>query len=87
MSKELEEEVSLPDREFHFPRWRSLIWVGFQDVERHSSYEREILWRMVLSRPGVVFIEDDVERPMYVVLYAPMLSDDFHQLARRLSFR
>jgi hypothetical protein len=69
MSKEFEEEFFLPSGEFHFSRRRSWIWMGFQDVERHTPNERQVLW---LARPGVIFIEDDIQRPMRLVFDAPM---------------
>ncbi len=39
MSKEFEEEFFLPGCEFHFAGDGSVIWMGSQDVESHSSYE------------------------------------------------
>ena len=87
MSKEFEEEFFLPSGEFHFSRGRSWIWMGFEDVERHTPNERHVLRRMVLARPGIIFVEDDIQRPMKLVFDAPMLPNDFHQFARRLALR
>ena len=87
MSKEFEEEFFLPSGEFHFSRGRSWIWMGFEDVERHTPNERQVLRRMVLARPGIIFVEDDIQRPMKLVFDAPMLPNDFHQFARRLALR
>ena len=76
MRKKLEEEFTAPSCEFHFSSWRTLVGVGVQDVEGQASDEGEILWRVVLPCPRVVLIEHHIERPMQIVLDAPMLPDE-----------
>ena len=51
--------------------------MGFEDVEGHSADDGEVLRRIVLSGAGVVFVEDDVEGPVAVVLDAPVGSHCF----------
>jgi hypothetical protein len=72
MSKEFEEEVFSPSSEFHFAGGGSWVGMGFEDVEGHSADDGEVLRRIVLSGAGVVFVEDDVEGPVAVVLDAPV---------------
>src|SRR5271157_1059346 len=43
----------------------------------------DILWSIILARSRVVFVEDDIERPVQMVFYAPMGSIDLqHALGR-----
>ena len=72
MSKEFEEELFLPCGEFHFARDRAFVRVGSQDVEGHASEDGKVLRRVVFTGSGVVFVEDDVERPVKIVLDAPI---------------
>ena len=87
MTKEFEEEFFIPGGEFHFSCDGTFVWMCVQDVEGHLSDEGEILRRVVLAGAGVVFVEDHIERPVKIVLDAPMFSVDLHQLARRQSLR
>ena len=83
MSKEVEEELFTPRGELHFSCWRAFIWMGGQYIERDAADDRQILWRVVLSRSGVVFMKDDIERPVTIIFDAPVQSDGLQQLSRR----
>ena len=83
MSKEVEEELFTPRGELHFSYWRAFTWMGGQYVERDAADDRQILWRVVLSRSGVVFMKDDIERPVTIIFDAPVQSDGLQQLSRR----
>ena len=82
MSKEFEEELSLPSCEFHFAPDGPIEGVGAQDIECDATNHGEILWREVLAGSGVVFVEDDVELPMEIILDAPMSARDFEHAVR-----
>ena len=47
-----------------------------QDIEGDASQDGEVLGSVILARSGAVFVEDDIERPMKLVLDAPMRSHD-----------
>src|SRR5579859_3204823 len=85
MSKEFEEEFFFPRCEFHFASNGSLVWMRFQDIEAHSSYEGQILWRVIFSGSGIVFVENYVQRPMAVIFDTPMCPYCFHQFLGRHS--
>ena len=54
-----------------------------QDVECHSPDDGKILWAVILSRSGVVLVEDDVEGPMKVVFDTPMGARHLEHSARQ----
>src|SRR5208337_471742 len=83
MSKEFVEEFFAPSGELHFAGGRSRVWVDAQDVEGLAPDDGDILWSTILARSRVVFVEDDIERPVQMVFYAPMGSIDLqHALGR-----
>ena len=79
MSKEFEEEVFAPCGEFHFSGGGSVFGVGSQDVESDSTQDGKVLWGEILAGSGVVLVEDDVERPVKLVLDAPIGSHCFEK--------
>src|SRR5229473_433695 len=86
MSKEVEEEVLSPSSEVHFSAYRSIIGVCPQDVDRDSAYDCKILWPVILAGPGVVLIEDNVERPMQLIFDGPMCPEHFEHALGRQTF-
>ena len=82
MSKEAEEVCLLPFRLSHFAGGGSFVGVGVEDVEGEASDDGEVFRGVVLARAGVVFVEDDVEGPVQVVLDRPMRPDGVEELAR-----
>src|SRR3974390_3858970 len=86
MSKEVEEELSSPSSEVHFPAHRSIIGVRSQDVDCDSEYDCKILWPVIFAGPCVIFAEDDVERPMQLIFDAPVRAGDLQHAHRRQTF-
>src|SRR5690348_1989961 len=72
ISKELEEELFLPRGKLHFSGDSPVEGVRSQNVERDAANDGEIFWGVILAGSRVVFVEDNVEFPMEVVLNAPM---------------
>src|SRR5258707_15518720 len=87
MSKEVEEELLFPSSEVHFSAYRSIIWVGPQDVDRDSAYDGKILWPVILAGPSVVLVEDNVERPMQLIFDGPMGPEQPQNTFWRQAFR
>ena len=83
MNKEVEEELFTPGGELHFSCWRAFIWMGGQCVESDAADDRQILWGVVFSRSGVVFVKNDIERPVTIIFDAPVQSDGLQQPSRR----
>src|SRR4029077_8251276 len=83
MSKEVEEELLLPCSEFHFAPYGSIIGVRPQDVERDAAHDAKIFRSVILARAGVVLVEDDIERPVQVIFYAPIRARHFEHSLRR----
>src|SRR5688572_8257396 len=79
MSKELKEELPFPSGEVHFSSDRLGRGVRAQDVERDSPDDGQVLGGVILSGACVVFVEDDIERPMQLVLDAPMAAHRLEQ--------
>ncbi len=71
MSKEFVEEFFAPSGELHFAGGRSRVWVDAQDVEGLAPDDGDILWSIILARSRVVFVEDDIERPVQMVFDTP----------------
>jgi hypothetical protein len=86
MSKEVEEELSFPSSEVHFPAHRSIIGVRSQDVDGDSAYDCKILWPVIFAGPCIIFAEDDVERPMQLIFDAPVCAGDFEHALGRQTF-
>src|SRR3954471_24162310 len=82
MSKEAEEVCLLPLGLSHFAGGGWFVGVGVEDVEGEASDDGEVFRGVVLARSGVVFVEDDVEGPVQVVLDRPMRPDGVEELAR-----
>src|SRR5260221_392714 len=83
MSKEIEEEFFAPVCFSHFACEGLVEGMGTQDVVSEASDDGEIFRRVVLARAGVVFVEDNIERPMELVFDAPVRADDCCKLGRR----
>ena len=64
MSKEFVEEFFAPCGELHFAGEGAVVWVGAQDVDGHASDDGEVLRPIILAGSRVVFVEDDIERPV-----------------------
>src|SRR5258708_14131718 len=86
MSKELEEEFLLPSCKLHFSTDRSIIRVCSQDVDGDAAQDGKILWPIILAGSGIVFVEDDVERPVQLIFDAPMRPPDFEHAFGRQAF-
>jgi len=59
---------------------------GSQDVEGDAAQDSEVLGSVILARSGVVLMQDDVERPVKLVLDAPVRSHDLQKAARGEGF-
>src|SRR6516162_9756964 len=77
ISKELEEEGLAPSSELHFAPDGFFGGVVAQNVESYSTNDTKILWRVILARSRVIFVEDNVELPMQVIFHTPMRPRDF----------
>src|SRR5262249_57223179 len=77
MSKELEEEWFAPCSKPHFPGNGLVSGMTPQDIEGNSTNDRKILWSVILARPSVVFVEDNIELPMQVIFHTPVSTRDF----------
>src|SRR3984893_17892453 len=84
ISKEVEEKLFFPRSELHFASCGSFIGGSAQDVERHAAQDSKILRRVILTGSSIVLVEDDVERPVQLIFYAPMRPRHFeHALGRQ----
>src|SRR5262249_20897007 len=84
MSKEVEEELLFPSSEVHFSPERSIIGVRPQDVDRDSADDGKILWPVIFTGSGIIFVEDYVEWPMELIFDAPVRAGDLeHALGRQ----
>src|SRR5204863_2038312 len=82
ISKEFEEVLLAPHGSAHFTTdrpWRSM---QTQDVLGQTPKCGEVLGAIVLALPSVIFIEYDVERPMQMVLDAPVRAHGIEQFDR-----
>jgi hypothetical protein len=75
ITKQLLEECFAPDGHPHLACDGSFVGVSPQHVERHAADHREIAGRMILSRAGIILVEDHIEVPMQVVVSRP---EGFH---------
>jgi hypothetical protein len=71
VSKEFVEEFFAPCGELHFAGEGPGVGVGAQDVAGHSTDHGEILWAIILAGSRVVLVEDDIERPVQMVVSRP----------------
>src|ERR1700754_4352601 len=83
MSKKVVKGICLPPFQVCFSGRRTRIGMSFQDVESHASNIGQVGGGMVLSGSGVVLMENNVERPMQIVLHAPLGPDGLHHLGWR----
>jgi hypothetical protein len=86
MSEEVEEELSFPSSEVHFPTCRSIIGVRSQDVGRDSACDCKILWPVIFAGSCVIFAENDVEGPMQLIFDTPVCAGDFEHALGRQTF-
>ena len=63
-----------------------VVRLGSQDVEGDAAQDSEVLGSVILARSGVVLMQDDVERPVKLVLDAPVRSHDLQKAARGEGF-
>src|SRR6266700_3905726 len=72
--------------EFHLTPDGSIIGVSPQDVERDAAHDSKVFRPVILAGSSVSFVEDDVEAPMQLILYAPMRARHFEHALRRQPF-
>ena len=80
-----EHEVFVPSGAFEFGFYGCFfVWVGSRNIERRSSEYGEIGWSIVLATACVVFVADNIEHPMPLVLDAPMLAHNLQKPGGRV---
>ena len=79
MSKELIEELLLPQSALHFASDGPVVRVRPQDVERDAANHAKVLWSVILPRSRVILVEHHIALPVQVVFHGPMLAVDARQ--------
>lgn len=74
MCDEAEKEAVVPCCAFDFLPHGYFLRVSAQDVEGEFSQDSEVLGRIVISGSVGIFLEDDVEHPVQLVLDGPVAS-------------
>jgi len=79
VGEEVEKECVVPACAFDFLAHGDAVGMAADDIERKSSQDRQVLWGVVFSGSRTVFVEDDIENPMQLVLDSPMTAHGVQQ--------
>ena len=58
-----------------------------RNIQCQASQDSQVRRSVVFSRPGEILVEDNVERPVQSILYAPMLTHDAKKFGRLVAAR
>src|ERR1700741_819328 len=83
MSKELEEELFAPGSAAHLAADAVCGRMHSQDVLCKAADDGQVFRGVILARASSVLVEYDLQRPVQLVLDAPMRADDFGHFGRR----
>jgi hypothetical protein len=61
--------------------------VSARNIQCQASQDSQVRRSVVFSRPGEILVEDNVERPVQSILYAPMLAHDAKKFGRHVAAR
>jgi hypothetical protein len=56
--------------------------VSARNIQCQASQDSQVRRSVVFSRPGEILVEDNVERPVQSILFAPMLAHDAKKFGR-----
>ena len=86
--KHLEEEFFVPSSPLELGAHGGFgIGVSARNIQCQASQDSQVRRSVVFSRPGEILVEDNVERPVQSILYAPMLAHDAKKFGRLVAAR